>query len=87
MEMLMAVWMIGTKTIEQVLATNYPEALQTATANLILLKQQMRSKKKSPQSEKAMIPYILYYVSVPPSMVGMLSQPDVESVVVMMPAL
>ena len=56
----MAVWMIGTKTTLQVWATNCPADLHTATANLILLKQQRNTINNSPASEKQVYPKALY---------------------------
>lgn len=57
---LITVWMIGTSTIEQVWAMNCPEALQTATANLILPKQQTINKRNIPPKTKDIDPYTVY---------------------------
>lgn len=60
MARLMAVWMIGTRMMLQVWATNWPADLQTATANLILLKQQRKISKKIPEKTKQVMPIASY---------------------------
>lgn len=69
------VWTIGTNTIEQVWAMNCPEALQTATANLILPKQQSINRRNMPPKPKAIPPQMVYCVLVAPEMVGMFMYP------------
>jgi len=53
------VWKIGTNTTKHTPDTNCPAALQTATANLILLQQHNRIKRRRPVIPKQMYPYIL----------------------------
>lgn len=47
---------IGTSAAWQTLTTNCPATLQTATANLILLQQQMSINKRKPEIPKEMYP-------------------------------
>ena len=54
------VWIIGTKIIEEVCTMNCPEALQTATANRILPKQQSINSRKIPPRPKDIEPYFVY---------------------------
>lgn len=84
---LIAVWSIGTRTIPQVWATNWPAALQTATAILILPQQQSSISKKKAAIEKDTYPKISYSVVVAPEIVGILRYPEAIEEILMMPAL
>lgn len=69
--MLIPVWIIGTNTTEHVWATNWPAALQTATAIRIRPQQQSNKIKRNPAIPNEVYPKALYSEVVPLESVGM----------------
>ena len=66
---------------------NCPEALQTATANRILPKQQSINSRKIPPRPKDIEPYFVYEDLVPPETVGIFMYPVSVDISLSKPAL